>query len=59
MAAGVQWMQLHVFTGNAGAIRFYERLGGRAVREKPLEGIPGAEGQVEVGYGWADTTRLR
>jgi ribosomal-protein-alanine N-acetyltransferase len=27
MAAGVQWMQLHVFTGNTGAIRFYERLG--------------------------------
>src|SRR6266403_2694975 len=27
MAAGVRWMQLHVFTGNAGAIRFYERLG--------------------------------
>jgi ribosomal-protein-alanine N-acetyltransferase len=27
MAAGVQWMQLHVFAGNAGAIRFYERLG--------------------------------
>jgi ribosomal-protein-alanine N-acetyltransferase len=27
MAAGVGWMQLHVFTGNAGAIRFYERIG--------------------------------
>jgi ribosomal-protein-alanine N-acetyltransferase len=27
MAAGVRWMQLHVFTGNEGAIRFYERLG--------------------------------
>jgi ribosomal-protein-alanine N-acetyltransferase len=27
MAAGVRWMQLHVFTGNAGAIRFYERMG--------------------------------
>ena len=27
MAAAVRWMQLHVFTGNAGAIRFYERLG--------------------------------
>jgi len=24
---GVRWIQLHVFTGNAGAIRFYERLG--------------------------------
>jgi ribosomal-protein-alanine N-acetyltransferase len=27
MVAGVRWMQLHVFTGNAVAIRFYERMG--------------------------------
>jgi ribosomal-protein-alanine N-acetyltransferase len=27
MAAGVRRMQLHVFSGNAGAIRFYERMG--------------------------------
>jgi ribosomal-protein-alanine N-acetyltransferase len=27
VAAGAQWMELHVFTGNEGAIRFYERLG--------------------------------
>jgi len=27
VAAGVGWMELHVFTGNAGAVRFYERLG--------------------------------
>jgi [ribosomal protein S18]-alanine N-acetyltransferase len=27
MVAGVRWMQLHVFTGNAGAIRFYEGMG--------------------------------
>ena len=26
-AAGAQGMELHVFTGNEGAIRFYERLG--------------------------------
>ena len=26
-AAGARWMELHVFTGNAAAIRFYERLG--------------------------------
>jgi ribosomal-protein-alanine N-acetyltransferase len=32
MAAGVQWMQLHVFTGNSGAIRFYERLGYERIR---------------------------
>src|SRR5271169_756309 len=27
VAAGVRWIQLHVFTGNEVAIRFYERLG--------------------------------
>jgi ribosomal-protein-alanine N-acetyltransferase len=27
MAAGARWIQLHVFTGNTGAIRFYERMG--------------------------------
>jgi [ribosomal protein S18]-alanine N-acetyltransferase len=32
MAAGARWMQLHVFTGNAGAIRFYERLGYERIR---------------------------
>jgi ribosomal-protein-alanine N-acetyltransferase len=26
-AVGARWMELHVFTGNEGAIRFYERLG--------------------------------
>lgn len=26
-AAGAQWMDLHVFTGNDGAVRFYERMG--------------------------------
>jgi [ribosomal protein S18]-alanine N-acetyltransferase len=32
VAAGARWMQLHVFTGNAGAIRFYERLGYEWIR---------------------------
>jgi ribosomal-protein-alanine N-acetyltransferase len=27
IAAGARWMELHVFTGNEAAIRFYERLG--------------------------------
>ncbi|MBB5343197.1 GNAT family N-acetyltransferase [Tunturibacter empetritectus] len=27
VAAGAQWMELHVFTGNHGAIRFYESSG--------------------------------
>jgi ribosomal-protein-alanine N-acetyltransferase len=32
VTAGVRWMQLHVFTGNAGAIRFYERLAYEQIR---------------------------
>jgi [ribosomal protein S18]-alanine N-acetyltransferase len=27
VAAGARWLELHVFTGNEAAIRFYERLG--------------------------------
>jgi ribosomal-protein-alanine N-acetyltransferase len=27
VAVGARWMELHVFTGNEAAIRFYERLG--------------------------------
>jgi [ribosomal protein S18]-alanine N-acetyltransferase len=27
VAAGARWMELHVFSGNESAIRFYERLG--------------------------------
>jgi ribosomal-protein-alanine N-acetyltransferase len=30
--AGVRWMQLHVYTENAGAIRFYERIGYERLR---------------------------
>jgi len=56
---GITSLLIWVLRENEIGRRFYERLGGRAVREKPLEGIPGAEGQVEVGYGWADTARLR
>lgn len=34
LAAGARWMDLHVFTGNEGAIRFYERLGYRRLGRK-------------------------
>jgi GNAT superfamily N-acetyltransferase len=38
---------------------FYERLGGKTVREKPLEEFPGAEAHIEFGYGWKDTSLMR
>jgi ribosomal-protein-alanine N-acetyltransferase len=44
---GARWMQLHVFTGNAGAIRFYERLGYRQVRvERRFYGKAGLDAFV-------------
>jgi [ribosomal protein S18]-alanine N-acetyltransferase len=49
MAAGAQWMQLHVFTGNEGAIRFYERLGYERIRVK--RGFYGAPGLDAFVYG--------
>jgi len=35
MVAGVRWIQLHVYTGNAGAIRFYERMGYERINMQP------------------------
>lgn len=32
--AGARWMDLHVFTGNDGAIRFYERVGYERIGRK-------------------------
>ena len=40
--AGARWMELHVFTGNEGAIRFYERLG--YVRIATKQRFYGADG---------------
>jgi len=50
MAAGVRWIQLHVFTGNAGAIRFYEqRLGYKRISLK--KGFYGEAGLDAFVYG--------
>jgi [ribosomal protein S18]-alanine N-acetyltransferase len=47
IAAGVRWMQLHVFTGNAGAIQFYEELGYERIRtRRRFYGAPGLDAFV-------------
>jgi ribosomal-protein-alanine N-acetyltransferase len=46
---GVRWMQLHVFTGNVGAIRFYERLGYQRISLK--RGFYGEAGLDAFVYG--------
>jgi ribosomal-protein-alanine N-acetyltransferase len=48
VAAGVRWMQLHVFTGNAGAIRFYEGLGYERIEVRRR--FYGASGLDAFGY---------
>lgn len=49
MVTGVRWMQLHVFTGNEGAIRFYERMGYERIRLE--EGFYGESGLDAYVYG--------
>jgi ribosomal-protein-alanine N-acetyltransferase len=49
LAAGVPWMQLHVFTGNMGAVRFYERLGYERIRTR--RGFYGGRGLDAFVYG--------
>lgn len=56
-AAGLTSMLVWVLRENSPARRFYERLGGAYLREKPL-GWPGTDA-IEVAYGWADTAKLR
>ena len=48
-AAGARWIQLHVFTGNEGAIRFYEGMGYERIRVR--RGYYGAAGLDAVVYG--------
>jgi ribosomal protein S18 acetylase RimI-like enzyme len=48
-AAGARWIQLHVFRGNEGAIRFYERLGYERIRVR--RGYYGAAGLDAIVYG--------
>jgi ribosomal protein S18 acetylase RimI-like enzyme len=57
-AVGMTSLLIWVLRENQIGRGFYERIGGRPVREKPLEEFPGAEGHVEVGYGWKDTRQL-
>jgi [ribosomal protein S18]-alanine N-acetyltransferase len=46
-AEGALWMELHVFTGNDGAIRFYERLGyARVAMQQRFYGADGLDGFV-------------
>jgi ribosomal protein S18 acetylase RimI-like enzyme len=55
---GMTAILIWVLRENTIGRRFYERIGGAPVREKPLEEFPGAEEHIEVGYGWKDTRRL-
>ena len=56
---GLDSLVIWVLRENAAGRGFYERLGGHAVHEKPLEEFPGAEDHIEIGYGWSDTSPLR
>jgi GNAT superfamily N-acetyltransferase len=55
---GMASLLIWVLRENAIGRGFYERMGGRPVREKLLEELPGAEEHVEVAYGWKDTAAL-
>ena len=50
-SAGLESFLVWVLALNAGARRFYERLGGAMVAERPIE--IGGGSYVEVAYGWA------
>ena len=57
--AGFASLLIWVLRENLKGRRFYERLGGHAVRTKPLTEFPGAESYFEVAYGWRDLSALR
>ena len=57
-SCGLTTMLIWVLRENQIGRGFYERIGGRPVREKQLEEFPGAEEHVEIGYGWKDTRDL-
>lgn len=54
--SGMTSMLVWVLAGNPSR-GFYEALGGRYVREQPIE--IGGQPYSEVAYGWPDTTSLR
>jgi ribosomal protein S18 acetylase RimI-like enzyme len=54
--AGYTTMLLWVLADNVGARRFYEALGGRTVKQKPIELFGAAVN--EVAYGWDDLAKL-
>jgi len=56
-AFGLRSLLIWVLRENAKGRSFYERMGGRAERERPYE-IGGAQ-ITETGYVWDDTSRLR
>ncbi|MCU1392384.1 MAG: acetyltransferase, family [Ilumatobacteraceae bacterium] len=55
-ARGCTEISLHVVSGNAGAQRFYERLGGELTGTAPADWAPADV--VEAHYRWSDATRL-
>jgi GNAT superfamily N-acetyltransferase len=58
MTRGMTSLLIWVLRENAIGRGFYEHIGGRPVREKPLEEFPGAENYIEVGYGWKEMSAL-
>lgn len=56
-ARGSAEISLHVVSGNTGAQRFYERLGGELIGTAPADWAP-YDAVVETHYRWSDPSRL-